>query len=740
MCGPRSAPLDVLARMAHGYLGTEHRFTIGGFTLRDEQRRAMRAAEYALENFGAALIADAPGSGKTVLALALASRYADCLVVAPAALRAQWQRAAARASVHVRIASIEGLSAGQLPATAPLIVVDEAHQLRTPGTRRHRALAQLAIHSHLLLLTATPVVNSVRDRDALLALCLGERAATLDDALRATVMLRLATSPQREQRVERVQSLATAADVPGLATAMRALPPPLPLADGTAAAAIIRTSLVFAWASSLAALEAALARRLARGRVIDDQLAAGCWPSRAKLREFLFGEDATQLAFGFSSATSAQLPEGAREVLGTHLRAVAAMHDLVAARVHSDTQRRADSLRHLLLRYEGRRVIVLAQSAATVRALYAALRSERGVVAIVGQRVFAAAGRWSRDEVLASLGSKAEPFDPGDVKGIRLLIATDVLAEGVELQGASVLVHGDPTWTPARLEQREGRLAREGQREQVVVTRFRVPRAAAEMLKVRERLRRKSTARTVALRTSRWRAELVRKLEHWRRLAALRGDDSAAVPTSPRAEATSPRAEATSLRTVAVAAAHHSRCGFIALLRDGSSARLVCGEFVRGRWSITDAPRAVAGLLPEEQLSPAPLRRDHLACVQRLLRAWTRRERGATAAQDVTALPSSILRDLRRRGDLYIANGALAERVGRSREAVALLGGVATLRGRGAELALKKMLRDNLSDDRLLAALRALESNAARGNRAEQARRAELRIASLLILVESTDR
>jgi len=732
--------------MAHAILDAEHVVTVGAFTLRDEQRRALRAAEYALENFGAALVADAPGSGKTVLALAIASRYADCLVIAPAALRAQWLRAAARAGVRLRIASIEGLSAGQLPLPAPLIVVDEAHQLRTPGTRRHRALAQLAIGRHLLLLTATPVVNSVRDRDALLALCLGERASALDDAVRATVMLRLATSPEREHRVERVQALATAADVPGLAEALNALPPPLPLADGTAAAAIVRTSLAFAWASSLAALDAALTRRLARGRVIDDQLAAGCWPSRAKVREFLFGEDATQLAFGFASGTPEQLPDGAREVLGAHLRAVAAMHDLVVAQVSDDTQRRVRSLKHLLAQYDGRRVVVLAQSAATVRALYSALRSEPGVVAIVGQRVFAAAGRWSRDEVLASLGPKSLPFDPGDVRGIRLLIATDVLAEGVELQGASVLVHGDPTWTPARQEQREGRLAREGQREQVIVTRFRVPRDAAEMLKVRERLRRKSLARTTALRTSRWRAELLRKLQHWRLpvedgcgLSFANSTSTRAESTSPPAVSTSARAEPTSPRATTIAAAHHSRCGFIALLRDCTSARLVCGEFTRGRWRVSDSPRAIVRLLPESPVSSAPLRREHIVSVQRMLRVWTRRARGADAAHDSTALSSPTLRELRRRLDAYIANAALAERGERSREAVELLSGVATLRGRGAELALKKMLRDKLSDGALFAALRKLGSRRPQGKNQRQEQRPAMKIESLLILVQSSD-
>jgi hypothetical protein len=45
---------------------------------------------------------------------------------------------------------------------------------------------------------------------------------------------------------------------------------------------------------------------------------------------------------------------------------------------------------------------------------------------------------------------------------VNLLIATDLLSEGVNLQRASVIVHLDLPWTAARLEQRIGRLARSG--------------------------------------------------------------------------------------------------------------------------------------------------------------------------------------------------------------------------------------------------------------------------------------
>ena len=60
-----------------------------------------------------------------------------------------------------------------------------------------------------------------------------------------------------------------------------------------------------------------------------------------------------------------------------------------------------------------------------------------------------------------------EPSDAGrnaknDATRIDVLVASDVLSEGIDLQRASVLIHVDLPWTVARLEQRVGRVRRLG--------------------------------------------------------------------------------------------------------------------------------------------------------------------------------------------------------------------------------------------------------------------------------------
>jgi superfamily II DNA or RNA helicase len=74
-------------------------------------------------------------------------------------------------------------------------------------------------------------------------------------------------------------------------------------------------------------------------------------------------------------------------------------------------------------------------------------------------------GLMNRNEVIEAFNDPADP--------IRILIATDVAAEGLNLQESARLVfHFDIPWNPSRLEQRNGRLDRHGQARDVTVFHF----------------------------------------------------------------------------------------------------------------------------------------------------------------------------------------------------------------------------------------------------------------------------
>jgi len=84
-------------------------------------------------------------------------------------------------------------------------------------------------------------------------------------------------------------------------------------------------------------------------------------------------------------------------------------------------------------------------------------------------RVGAVCGRWgwlggdrvSRQEVLAAFAPRAQRATaPAPACVVDVLIATDLLSEGLDLQDAERVVHYDLPWSPARLAQRVGRIDR----------------------------------------------------------------------------------------------------------------------------------------------------------------------------------------------------------------------------------------------------------------------------------------
>jgi hypothetical protein len=153
------------------------------------------------------LIADEVGLGKTFLAgelirEAVEERRQRVLVVAPATLRdGPWRKFLATYQLGVETCSFEELAGdhrlnpegtGQAfqfnPRDYAMVVVDEAHNLRNPSTLRASALRRLLAGSppkDLVLLTATPVNNSLWDLYYMLGYFLKNDAAFADVGIRS---------------------------------------------------------------------------------------------------------------------------------------------------------------------------------------------------------------------------------------------------------------------------------------------------------------------------------------------------------------------------------------------------------------------------------------------------------------------------------------------------------------------------------------------------------------------------
>src|SRR5438105_1923076 len=470
--------------------------TLGSVTLHRHQLSAVERLRAAIDQFNGALLCDDVGMGKTYVAIAIARRFERCLVVAPAALSPMWQDALGATGVEASLVSFEALSRADADArhdkleqrgSFDFIIIDEAHHAKNPRTNRYFALESLVRGAKVLLLSATPVHNRRDDLVALLSLFLGSRASSLTSAELALCVVR------REQRqLERALRIPVVlptvhhelADDPALVEQLMDLPPPVPVRDGGIAAALIGRSLVHQWASSEAALNEALKRRIARAAALCASLDVGTYPTARELETWIYGEGALQL--GFAELLAAPVA-GHQELLAavrTHLVA------LERIRVHSSSASRIDPERGRIIAavrnsHPGRRIVAFAQYAETISMLFRRLARSGKVAMLTSHGARVAGGSLTRLEAIGRFAPRATGMrQPPPAEEIDLLLTTDLLSEGVNLQDANVVIHLDIPWTVARMEQRVGRVARLGSLHgEVTVHALRPPRSADEVLR-----------------------------------------------------------------------------------------------------------------------------------------------------------------------------------------------------------------------------------------------------------------
>ncbi len=472
--------------------------TIGRIALRPHQQTALDRVRYAIAQYGGALLADEVGLGKTYVAVALIRDVRHALVVAPAALREMWRDALDRCGAAAQVVSYDALSRGSLPnGTFDLVVLDEAHHARNPATKRYARLAALTARTPVLLLSATPIHNHAGDLAALLALFLGARAWQLGDAQRTACIVR------RERTDIADSTLPTllppvwipVGDDQELLEQITSLPPPLPPRDGDDGGGLVHWGLARQWASSHGALLRALDRRLAIATALDATLATGRYPSRATLGAWTCGDDAVQLAFPQLFEQESCLTTSLRDIVNRHATAVAALRTRALASVWTDTER-AQRLHELRAKHRGEKVVAFSQFTDTVRTLFARLPDRSATATLTARGGHLTSGPAPRADILARFAPQAMvAAPPRHIERIDFLLTTDLLSEGVNLQDASVVIHLDLPWTPARMEQRVGRARRIGStHHRVAVYALSPPAAAEALLHVEQRLHAKLRA------------------------------------------------------------------------------------------------------------------------------------------------------------------------------------------------------------------------------------------------------
>lgn len=479
--------------------------TLGEIALFPHQRDAVAQLRGVVQQHHVAVLADEVGLGKTFVALALARGYEHACVIAPAALLPMWRAALQQAadtttSLHSLHAYSRTSRAPQwsarthhpsVPPSRILVIIDEAHHVRTPSTRRYGAVAAAVAGCDLLLVSATPIHNRSADLRALLALTLGSQV----EKLNANDIAELVVRRRQAGRTPTVRThppLAVPQNTDVL-NALLAIPAPLPAQDGAVAGALIKLGLLRAWCSSDAALLSQLRRRIMRSEALQHAIRAGRHPTTTELRSWVLGDDDMQLGFPELLATHPVADGSVVSILDRHIEAL----QFAAARLRTGLPadpHRIGALRDVLRTHPQSSIVAFSQYAETIRAVARGLADIAGVGALTGQRAWIASGPIRRQEVLEAFAPRAHGRPPPPAhQHIRLLLSTDLLAEGVNLQDANIVVHLDLPWTHALREQRVGRCARVGSlHHEVHVYTLQPHRRAAAVLRLHDRLHRKA--------------------------------------------------------------------------------------------------------------------------------------------------------------------------------------------------------------------------------------------------------
>jgi hypothetical protein len=441
------------------------------------------------------------------------------------------------------------------PQDRSFIVVDEAHAFRNPASRRYRHLARLCRDADVLLVSATPVNNGIFDFYHLLRLFACDDAFADTGVPDMLVAFEMAAATARDEDVRRIVDAVVVrrtrrfvereygaqavfhsgrggrdgrerAAVHGHAQPQLRFPRTEPvctirydaascavtdyeLLDGiaalrfpvhamagpSAASELMRLGLLKRLESSRTAFAASIDRLIA---LVERFIGAAA-------RGYLF--DATdRQVFGID-------PAGARQLTldEVALRPWPREHDrrqsLAAARAERDrladlrdrlrtdaTDPKAAGLGKLVTdTHPGERVLVFSEFRETAEYLCRTLAPLGGVGLVHGSDARLGRGSATRASVIrrfAPLSNGAPEPRPHQV--VRVLIATDVLSEGLNLQDAGVVVSYDVPWNPVRLAQRIGRIDRLGSlHESVRAYAFLPDRGLDALLGLMRRVRRK---------------------------------------------------------------------------------------------------------------------------------------------------------------------------------------------------------------------------------------------------------
>lgn len=564
------------------------------------QEAAVNRAVEIARRTGGVILADAVGMGKTRMALAIArilardsykrnEKVGPVYGIVPSRLRTGWHRAAAEQGWEPR-RELHLISHAELsrhdhvdPEVPPsVLIVDEAHGFRNPEARRSLHLSKLTAYAPTVLVTATPICNGIDDLYHLFRLFLADH--DLRDVLGVDLKEAFARARRGEydltELIEHLVIRRVEAPTeegfgrrPPVSMEVVTYDPPQDEAwlwaelSGTLNGLNLRLIsqewprqlfveyVLKRWESGPDALEETLQRLVDYHERWLEARGEGRDLCRAEFAR-LFGREGLrdQGVFPFVyDARGKDGPGGQQVFPNVVLEDLAIFRDLLT-RTSKVVDQRAGApaaMGELIAQTKGEKFLIFSTYQRAARGIYETLCDRLGTQRTLG--LVTGAGAWAtglgktrHEEILrrfAPIASGERALPPH--QSIDVLVCTDCLSEGVNLQDCARVILADLPYSPLKIEQRIGRLVRPGALHERVQVYWLRPRHWQDTLGLRRRLDRKlddATSAGVALSAAKTIGKSPSGHDPNEPLAALTGQDRlaselGALPWEPPCEA-----------------------------------------------------------------------------------------------------------------------------------------------------------------------------------------------------------
>lgn len=434
------------------------------------------------------MLTQATGTGKTYIACALLSCHVAhnqaAAVIAPAHLKHMWLTTLEKFDLTVRVFSYQNGSLGTIPPVSGndcLWVIDEAHMLKNPTTKRYLAIAKLTAAHKICLVTATPIAMGWKDLYALAKLgAFPHEAVFAEPTLVRAFCAALSPNENTSPLTPKFSIQRHILDIPppdsdtlldALIASLSHISWPVIEPDGSMAHADIVLQVLFSRLLShpYACLNTLLklqkyyrACRIQRGNVAL---------TRNEFYQFL-GIEGTQLLLPFEEhwigTPIGRQTQHDLQLTLTHIaHAVRLLNDMIM-----QPDRRIERIRNLLQQLpEERPVILFTQYADTAAWFAKHLNMPQKIAQLTSKKTTFCGFSIERkmvENMFQPTPILPKPMADAGYRLPHLLICTDAFASGHNFQRANVLIHLDLPWNPAVLKQREGRILRLGQRAETI--------------------------------------------------------------------------------------------------------------------------------------------------------------------------------------------------------------------------------------------------------------------------------